>query len=238
MLRGKSKVVVLALFALVSVHAVAAQDNDVAKEFDPGIKVDIDAGRYKFDVYTWREKSDEVEGGAVTFGGGVRFRIKPILKTFIDALDTDKQHVFVARFGYEYRRASEGDLSSHTQSLMADGTVRWGFAYKILMSDMSRFELRRIDGKHSFRYWNRLRFERPFRPFGWRTAPFAAGEAYWDGRYREWNKFTYGGGVEIDLIRRRSSLDFFFRRERCITCPDQHTDVTGVNLNIFLRLKK
>ncbi|HKP69889.1 MAG TPA: hypothetical protein VJV05_11445 [Pyrinomonadaceae bacterium] len=237
MLRGQQTIGVL-LLALMSVYVAAAQDNDVAREFDPGIKLDIDAGRYKYDVYTWREKSEEVEGGAVAFGGGVRFRIKPVLKTFIDALDTDKQHVFVGRFGYEYRRASEGELSSHTHSLMFDGTFRWGLPKKILMSDMNRFELRRIDGGHSFRYWNRLRFEKPIRPFNWRIAPFAAGEAYWDGRYRMWNKFTYAGGVEVDLIRRRASVDLLYRRERCITCPDQHTDVFGVNLNVFLRLKK
>lgn len=236
MLRGTA---VGAIFlALASALIVAAQDREVAKEFDPAIRIDIDAGRYKFDVYSWREKSEELEAGAVTVGAGMRFRIKPVLKSFLDALDTDKQHVLVARFGYEYRRASEGDLRSHTQSLMFDGTFRWELPQKILMSDMNRFELRRIDGDRSFRYWNRLRFERPFRPFNWRVAPFAAAEAYWDSRYRIWNKFAYTGGVEVSLIRRRSAIDLYYRRERCISCPDQHTDVAGATLNVFLRLKK
>src|SRR5687768_15653351 len=137
MLRGTA---VGAIFcALASVLIVAAQDREVAKEFDPAIRIDIDAGKYKFDVYSWREKSEELEAGAFTVGGGIRFRIKPVLKTFIDALDTDKQHVFVGRFGYEFRRASEGERRSHTQSLMFDGTFRWGLPKKILMSDMNRF---------------------------------------------------------------------------------------------------
>ena len=238
MLRGKQAVVGPILLVLASVLTAAAQDREVAKEFDPAFRIDIDAGRYKFDVYSWREKSEELEAGAVTVGAGVRFRLKPVLKTFLDALDTDKQHVFVGRVGYEYRRASEGELRSHTQSLMFDGTFRWGLPQKILMSDMNRFELRRIDGGRSFRYWNRLRLERPLRPFKWRVAPFVAAEAYWDGRYRIWNKFAYTGGVEVSVIRRRSSLDLYYRRERCISCPDQHTDVAGVTLNVFLRLRK
>jgi hypothetical protein len=85
-------------------ESIWVRDRDVAKELDPGITVDIAAGRFRFDVYAGREKSEELEAGNAKFGGGVSFRVKPIFKTFIDSLDTDKHHDFLARAGYVFRR--------------------------------------------------------------------------------------------------------------------------------------
>ena len=227
------------LLVIIVLNTVKAQDRDVAKEFDPGVTVDIAAGRFRFDVYTGREKSEELEAGDAKFGGGISFRVKPLFKTFIDALDTDKQHVFVARLGYEFRRAGENEQSSHTHELMADGTFRWGFPKKILVSDRNRFGLRWIDGDPSFRYRNRLQVERPFTILKRKVTPYASAEAFWDSRYHSWNRFDYTGGTEIPLpYFRRATVDLYYTRERCITCPDPHTDILGVNLHIFLRLKK
>ena len=247
MSRTSQRIVVSILLTIVVVNAMPAQDRQVAKEFDPEIKIDIDAGRFRYDVYFGREKSEELEAGDTKIGGGVSFRLKPLFKTFIDALDTDKQHVFVGRLGYEFSRAGEDDQASETHKLLADGTLRWGFPKKILVSDANRFGLRWIDGEPSFGYRNRLRVERPFQIFKRELTPYGSAEAYWDGRFRSWNKFRYTGGVEIPLpfsralpvsFLRRTTLDVFYTRERCTTCPDPHTDIVGLTLNIFVRLKK
>ena len=244
MFRTSQRIVVSVLLITVVVNAILAQDRPVAREFDPGIKIDIDAGRFRYDVYFGREKSEELEAGDTKIGGGVSLRFKPLFKTFIDAFDTDKQHVFVGRFGYEFSRAGENDQRSKTHKLLADGTLRWGFPKKILVSDANRFGLRWIDGEPSIGYRNRLTVERPFQIFKREFTPYGWAEAYWDGRFRSWNKFRYTGGAEVPLpffrvpYLRRTTLDVFFTRERCTTCPDPHTDIIGLNMNIFLRLKK
>lgn len=237
MFRTSQRIVVSILLTIVVVNAIRAQDREVAKQFDPTVTVDIDAGRFRFDVYTGREKSEELEAGNTNIGAGVSFRVKPIFKSFLDSFDTDKQHVFVVRLGYEYSRAGEDDEESHTHSLMTDGTLRYAFPKKVLMSDRNRFELRSVDDESSFRYRNRLQFERPVKIFRRKITPYGSAEAYWDGRFRSWNKFRYSGGAEVSLFW-RMSIDISYTRERCVTCADPHTDILGANLHIFLKLKK
>ena len=224
------------LLLLICGGRVSAQDQ-VARQFDPGVIVDIDAGKYRYDIYVGREKSEELEAGDTLVGAGASFRAKPIFKSFLDSLDTDKQHVLVISLGYEFRSGGENEMSSKTHTAMADGTLRYAFPKKILMSDRNRFELRWVDGDPGFRYRNRLRFERPFRMLKRQITPYGGAEAYWDSHFHSWNKFRYSAGVEVPVIR-RTHLDLFYTRERCVTCPDPHTDILGINLKVFLRLKK
>ena len=236
MYRGWPRYVLLVFLAVVLVHPVPAQDHHVARQFDPTFTVDLDAGRLRYDFYLGREKSEELEAGDTIFGAGASFRVKPLFKTFIDALDTDKQHVLVVRVGYEFRHGGEEELDTNTHTGRVDGTFRWGFPKKILMTDRNRGELRWVDGDPSFRYRNRLQFERPFTLFKRKVAPYGSAEAYWDSRFRSWNKFRYTGGVEFHAFW-KATVDLYFTRERCVTCPDPHTDIIGVNTKFFFKLK-
>ena len=237
MLRDWPKSGSLVFLTLLLVLSAPAQDHHVARQFDPTVTVDLDAGRYRYDFYVGREKSEELEAGDTLFGAGVSFRVKPLFKTFFDALDTDKQHVVVIRAGYEYRRGDEDTFHSRTHTAMVDGTLRWAFPKKILMADRNRGELRSVDGDASFRYRNRLLLERPFSMFKRKVTPYASAEAFWDGRFRSWNKFRYTGGVEVQAFW-RSTVDLYYTRERCVTCPDPHTDILGLNVKFFFKLKK
>jgi hypothetical protein len=67
--------------------------------------------------------------------------------------------------------------------------------------------------------------------------PYGGAEAMWDKHYERWNQFRYTGGIQIPFIK-RTSFDAFYERVRCLTCSDLHTNVFGVTLNIYLRLKK
>lgn len=236
-MRGWQKFGSFVLLIILSVVCSPAQDHHVARQFDPTITVDLDVGRFRYDFYVGREKSEELEAGDTIFGAGVRFRAKPIFKTFFDAIDTDKKHVLVLRMGYEYRHGGEDGFDSNTHTAMTDATLRWGFPKKVLMADRNRAELRWIDGEASFRYRNRLLFERPFTIFKRKVAPYASAEAYWDGRFTSWNKFRYTAGAEVQAVW-RTTVDVYYARERCVTCPDPHTDILGANITLFFKLKK
>ncbi len=235
---------VLALYIpLLVTQGAFSQDKPVASEFDPGLNIQIDrGGPFTYDLYTERNKSEDLEAGTWNIGGGASFRLKSAFKTFLDHLDTDKSHLLVIRLAYEYSRASEGGETKITNTIMADVTPRYQFPGRILMSDRSRFEVRWIDSDPSFRYRNRLRFERPFALFKREFAPYVNGEAFWDSRYRSWNKFRYGGGVEFQLFKipylGKSALELSYDRERCTTCPDPHTNIVGAKLNIYIKGKK
>jgi hypothetical protein len=236
-MRARHKFGSAALLIVLLGLTAPGQDHHVARQFDPTFTVDLDAGRFRYDFHVGREKSEELEAGDSLFGAGASLRVKPLFKTFIDNLDTDKQHVLVLRVGYEFRHGGEGDQHTNTHTGMVDGTFRWGFPKKLLMTDRNRAEMRWVDGDPSFRYRNRLQFERPFTIFKRRFGPYASAEAYWDSRYRSWNKFRYTGGVDIQTFW-KTSVDIYYARERCVTCPDPHTDILGVNLKLFFKLKK
>lgn len=214
------------------------QGRTTVGEFDPGATVDLDLGKpFRLDFYTGREKSEEVSASKWKIGGGGSFRLKPVFKSFLDDLDTDKQHVLVIRAGYEYSRASEDGVTKITHTTMLDGTLRYSFKGKILMSDRNRFELRWVNGRPDTRYRNRLLFHRPFRFLRIKVTPFGGAEAYWDDRKNKWNLFRYTTGVEVPFLK-RTTIDVRYEREHCVTCPDPNTNVIAVNLNTFFRLKK
>lgn len=231
------------LFTLVLILASAANDlfgqaPPTISEFDPGFAVGFDlTERVRLDVYTGREKTDELASAKNKIGGGISFRTKPLFQFLSDDPDSDKQHVLVIGGLYEYSRASESGVHVHEHKLMADGTGRWAFARSYLLSDRVRFEFRWIDGEYRFRFRDRLKLEKTIRPGRWKLTPYIAAEAFWDRHYSKWNQFRYTGGSEIRLFR-RTSLDLYFERSHCSTCSNPNTNVVGVTVFMFFKRKK
>lgn len=214
-----------------------AQDARPVTELDPGVGVAIDLNRrVRVDLFFGREKSEELASSKAKVSAGVSFRLKPLFKNFLDSFDTDKQHVFVFGAAYEYSRASEAGATTNEHKLMLDGTGRYAFAKKILMTDRNRFEFRWINANYHFRYRNRLMIERPVRIQKFKLTPYGAAEAFWDQRFKEWNQFKFTGGVQIPFVR-RSSFDLFYERQHCVTCADPHTNIFGLTLNLVIRRK-
>jgi hypothetical protein len=143
--------------------------------------------------------------------------------------------------GYEYARATESGVTKNEHKIMFDATFRWAFNQKFLLSNRNRAEFRRVSGEFHFRVRERLVLERPLKvPIRFlkrEITPFAAGEAFWDHRFREWNIFKFGGGVQVPLFR-RMSVDVNYHRQNCTTCPDRGTNILGATLNVYLRRKK
>src|SRR5207237_565841 len=148
---------------LVSVN-VFSQDPKTVSEFDPGIIVGLEVSpRVRLDFVTGREKIDDLNSSKWKVSAGASFRVKPLLTPFLDDAEADKRHFLVLGIAYEYARASENEVKFHEHKFMFDATVRYIIINKILISDRSRFEFRRIDGKYSFRYRNYFAIERPFK---------------------------------------------------------------------------
>lgn len=215
-----------------------AQDQHVVTEVDPGIGIAIDLDRrFRLDFFAGREKSEELESSKAILSGGLSFRTKPVFKSFLDNVDSDKQHVLVAAVTYEHSRASEAGEKTIEHKLMFDGTARWEFPNKVLMNNRNRVEFRWVNGEYRFRYRNRLMAERPLKIKRLQPSPYVSAEAYWDKHYERWSQFRFTGGVTVPMIK-RSSLDLFYQRQHCITCADAQTNIFGVTLNLYLRRRK
>ncbi len=237
--RFGTKLFFLGLCLVVAAAGASAQEREVVSEFDPGFGLALDLTRkVRFDFFTGKEKSEELHSRKSKVSVGLSFRVKPLFKSFLDDLDTDKHHVLVVGVGYEYSRASENDTSTTTEKkIMIDAIGRWVFPKKLLMTDRNRFEFRWIDGDYHFRYRNRLMLERPFKVSKFRFTPYGATEVFWDQRYDKWNRTEFTGGVQIPFVK-RTWFDVYYSRVHCVTCADPHTNIVGMAFNVFLRLKK
>ncbi len=238
MRRVLAKYILAPAIALAVASTASGQSSEVVTELDPGIAVGVELSKqFRLDFFAGREKSDELESGKWKASAGVSFRVKPLFKTFLDNLDSDKQHVLVVGTIYEYSRASEAGQESVEHKLMLDATARYAFGSKFLASDRSRFEFRWIEGEHRFRYRNRLMLERESKVKAFRFTPYTGAEAFWDKKFSKWNQFRFTGGVQIPLIR-RTSIDLYYERARCTTCANRDTNVFGATFNVFFRRKK
>jgi hypothetical protein len=239
MTRSPYILVLLFSFLLLAASAgVRGQGSGAVTELDPGFTVAVDLGGHvRLDLYTGREKSEEISAGKYKVGAGISFRLKPKFTRFLDALDTDKQHVLVIGTTYEYSIAREPGATTKEHKIYLDGTFRWAFPKEFLLSNRNRFEFRWVNGEDRFRYRNRLILERPFKLLKRDITPYGGAEAYWDAKYKKWNIFKFTTGVVVPLYR-RMSLEFLYERQHCVTCADPNTNIFGLTLNIALRLKK
>lgn len=229
----------LAVFLLLIVPAsIRAQESRTIFEVDPGLTVAWDINRkVRLDFATGREKTEELSSARWKLSGGASFRLKPLRKTLLDLIDTDKDHQFVFGVVYEFSRTSEAGITFREHRVMLDGTFRYTLPAKVLLTNRARIELRWLQDDYHWRFRDRLLFERPMRTRKLRFTPFAGAEAVWDRRHTSWNLFKFTGGVQFPLIR-RSTLDVLYERQHCVTCADQNTNIVGLTLNIYLRRKK
>jgi len=230
---------ITALLLIFFASEARGQNTETVNEFDPGISVAIDLNpRVRLDIFTGRDKSEEIGAGKEKIGAGVSFRTKPVFKHFLDSLDTDKQHRLVIRTSYEYWRASDSGEKTVDEHIIAlDATFRWAFRHGVLLSNRHRVDFRWVNADFHIRFRERFMIERRFKLIKREITPFFDAEAFWDQRYKKFNLFRFMTGVQIRLIR-SASLDLTYERLHCVTCPDVNTNSFGVRLNIFLRRKK
>lgn len=234
-------VTALVLGVLLTIMGVAsAQSPEVVTELDPGIGVHFDlTKKTKLDFFFGREKSEEISSDKWKASGGLSFRVKSLYANVIDDADRDKLHALVVGASYEYSWASKSGSVTRENRLTLAATPRYVFPWqsKLLLSDRNLFEFRWVNGAYRFRYRNRLRLERGFKPRKYKFTPYVSAEAYWDQHYDKWSQFRFAGGVQLPITK-RTALDTYYERQHCVTCSDPQTNIFGLTLNVYLDRKK
>ena len=216
----------------------AGQEGSHASEFDPSVWVLIELNEHtRLDLYTGRERSQELDSSKGKVGVGVSVRVRPIFNLF-DEDDPDKKYTLVLGTVFEHSKTSEAGESRTENKIALDAWGRWAFKKpKILVTNRNRLEFRWVNGDYHLRYRNWLFAERPIRINKYKVSPFVGAEPFWDQRYQKWNLFRFMGGVRLPVWH-RTYMDVFYVREHCLTCPTLNTDVLGINYFIPLGRKK
>lgn len=181
-LRSISRILSAELIIVFAGNALC-QGTHAITELDPAIAVAIEVNsKMRVDLYAGREKSEEIKTGKEKVGAGISFRFKPVFKRFLDALDTDKQHLLVLGTIYEYSKASEPSATSIEHKVMIDGTLRYMLPCDLQLSNRNRLEIRWVNGNYHYRYRNRPMLEKPVKIAKRDVTPYLAAKVFWDQR--------------------------------------------------------
>jgi len=178
----------------------AGQEGSHASEFDPSVWVLIELNEHtRLDLYTGRERSQELDSSKGKVGVGVSVRVRPIFNLF-DEDDPDKKYTLVLGTVFEHSKTSEAGESRTENKIALDAWGRWAFKKpKILVTNRNRLEFRWVNGDYHLRYRNWLFAERPIRINKYKVSPFVGTEPFWDQRYQKFNLFRFMGGVRLPV---------------------------------------
>ena len=117
--------------------------------------------------------------------------------------------------GFQYRfienEPTPNRLSTEHR-LFAELTPRAPLKFGFQVSDRNRIEWRNINHKVSWRYRNRLQFERPVKIGSRKITPYLAGESMYDTRFDTWNRNQIYIGARVPIVK-HFTFDGFYMKQ-------------------------
>jgi len=131
---------------------------------------------------------------------------------------------FSAGVSYRYIENEPTPTRSSTEHrIFAEVTSRTPLKLGFNVSDRNRIEWRNINEAVSWRYRNRLQFERPvnlaFHGHERKVTPYVAGESQYDTRYRTWNRNQLYVGARLPLTTHVTFDGFYMKQWDARTRP-------------------
>jgi hypothetical protein len=221
-----------------------AQEPTTRTEFWPEIDLYIHV-KPKVRLFFLGTVSKSVEDGELFGGPGSEAQFG----VHVDYIPND--HI-ILRTGYRYSTAIGSNNDPFREHrLITEQTFRKLLPADLIVSDRNRQDFRLIDGDFSFRYRNRVTFEREFHLPKWvpklltrrSITPYVTGEISYDTRFSAWNRNRLAVGFQqslrralqrkMGLPRRQVILDFYFMTQNDSRAQTQHLKAVGLALNYF-----
>lgn len=225
----------LALLVLATLTASAAAD-DTRSEFWPEFYgwVRVSEGaRLLFLASGASARDDSYAEGSFGVHLDVRLqhRALPMLSRAIEKMGYERSSRYSARIGYRYGVSLDGGGDYEEQRVQGDVTGRWGLPGKLVFADRNRAEFRWLHGEYSFRYRNRIRFERDAKLAGLELVPYGSAEIYYDTRYDEFNRARFIVGVEIPMTS-NTMVEPYLSRQNDRKSSPRHVNALGLTLSV------
>jgi len=221
---------VLALFAFSVCAQSQPQSSDAPKQFFPAVEAYVplkEKVRLYFLITTTRsvETRSNQEG---QLGAHVDYTV-------------NKHLVLRAGYRYGFSLTEEDPFTEHRP--LTEQTIRQELPIGILLTDRNREEFRFVNGDFSFRYRNRLMFEREFRVRERSISPYASVEVFHDSRFDVWNRNRLIVGTVIQLKkafplvrfvipRKQLLLDVYYSKQNDSRSEPHHIHAVGTTLVI------
>jgi hypothetical protein len=189
---------------------------DVYRTFNPVVRVQGLVARTK----------DGDTFNSATAGSGIDFFVKPLSST--RRTNWDEANRKLLTIGVTYRYIHNVDKASENR-LQFDASPKYPLPKDMLLDDRNRLELRIISGGVTWRYRNRLTFQRTFQARRFRFTPYARFEAFYEINQGAWSELTYSFGGYIP-IRERIELEPYYERQQLFGSKPSHVNAVGITL--------
>lgn len=223
----------LLCLCLVSVP-LPAQDT----QFLPEIDAHLTLNSY---MRAYLQAKDDREGGdpeQFTFGPSIQFYLKPLIKlqkaTVFD-LDDAKSRPLVIESGY--RIITAPNTANENRAIEAV-TVHLPLVAGFLAYDRNRADLDWKNGVFTWRYRNKLTFERTVPVGSYHLIPYVAAEPFYESQYKKWSATDLYAG-SLFPVGRHVEFNLYYEHENDTSKhPNRQNNYVGLCLYLFFSLKE
>jgi hypothetical protein len=224
---------VAALLILCPCAPAFAQSSTSTTEFLPEIDAHLQPSS---DIRLVFQAKDTREGGEPTqaeIGPSISFYLKPLIKlkdvTLFD-LDSSKSRPLVLSVGYRYLASPDAPSTNRMEPV---ALLHFPVMWRILISDRNRADLDWSNRNFTWRYRNRLTFERRFAIHGYHPAPYASAEVFYESKFAKWSTTAIYAGCMFP-VGKHTEFDTYYEHENNTgKSPNQQVNSAGLILNLY-----
>ncbi len=219
-----------ALLVLLPCFPASAQTSTT--EFLPEIDVHL---KLRSNVRFIFQAKDTREGGEATqveLGPSIDFYLKRLVKLRdISAFDPDdsKSRLLVLSVGYRYIPSLNKPPENRIEPVV---TSHFPLKAGILISDGNRADLDWSKGNFTWRYRNRLTFERALEIRTYHPKPYASAEGFYESRYGKWSTTALYAGCLFPLGKHVQFDPYYEHENNTGKRPNQQVNAAGLILNL------
>ncbi len=159
-------------------------------------------------------------------------------------LDYNLNKKISLRTGYRYGFSLSGGDPYKEHRIVFEQTLRQPLPLEVLLTDRNREDLRWVNGEYSARYRNRVTLEREFKVLGRGITPYGSAEAFYDSRFKTWNRNRLVVGAQFALKRgaplislvhpkKQFVLDVYLARQNDSRSQPSRVKALGMAFNIY-----
>ena len=221
--------VAILLFLLAMSCAIAGgQTFQFLPEVDVHSTIHSDQ-RFTFQAKETREAGNPTQAEV---GPSLDFFLKPLVRlknVAVFDLDQAKSRPLQLSVGYRYVPSPDKPA---VQRAVLVVTPRLPLAARILVTDRNRADLDWSNGTFSWRYRNRVTFERRIELRSYHPAAYLSAEAFYQSRYQKWGTTAIYAGF-LFPVRKHAELDPYYEHQNItVRRPNQQLNQFGLILNL------
>ena len=184
----------------------------------------------------WFQVKETREGSDLTtaeIGPSLQFYLKPWAKlegatAFV--LDESKARPIIFSVGYRYLPTPDAPSENRFEPIV---TFHYPLKGRVLLTDRNRADLDWKSGNFSWRYRNRVQFERSVRIHSYRLRPYVSAEFFYESEYEKWSTTAVYAGCLFRVGKHVGFDPYYEHQNNTGKSPNQQLNQLGLALNLF-----